>query len=141
MNRGSGFLLGLPRRPQLFVCLRCRNLRSIATSFLEKKERGRQKWAKLKEDIVAGRRKGMLDILEERGYVNAVTGDRKTLHNLMIDKRIGIYVGIDPTASSLHVGHMLPLMALFWMHLHGFHTVSLVRSICFYVTSSQVQYH
>ena len=39
--------------------------------------------------------------------------------------RIGAYVGIDPTANSLHVGHLLPLMALFWMYMHGFraHTV------------------
>jgi tyrosyl-tRNA synthetase len=44
----------------------------------------------------------------------------------MINKRIGAYVGIDPTASSLHVGHLLPLMSLFWMYVHGFHTVSLL---------------
>lgn len=44
----------------------------------------------------------------------------------MIDKRIGAYVGIDPTAPSLHVGHMVPLMALFWMYINGLHTVSLV---------------
>jgi tyrosyl-tRNA synthetase len=44
----------------------------------------------------------------------------------MINKRVGVYVGIDPTASSLHVGHLIPLMALFWMYIHGFHTVSLL---------------
>lgn len=44
----------------------------------------------------------------------------------MISKRIGAYVGIDPTAPSLHVGHLIPLMALFWMYVHGFHTVTLL---------------
>lgn len=44
----------------------------------------------------------------------------------MTEKRIGAYVGIDPTASSLHIGHMLPLMSLFWMYVHGYHTVSLL---------------
>lgn len=44
----------------------------------------------------------------------------------MITKRIGAYVGIDPTASSLHVGHLLPLMSLFWMYVHGYHTVTLL---------------
>ena len=44
----------------------------------------------------------------------------------MTQKRLGAYVGIDPTASSLHVGHMLPLMALFWMFLHGHHTITLI---------------
>lgn len=51
---------------------------------------------------------------------------RNELDNLMISKRIGAYVGIDPTAASLHVGHLLPFMALYWMYLHGFHTVTLV---------------
>ena len=44
----------------------------------------------------------------------------------MNSKRIGAYVGIDPTAASVHVGHMVPLMALFWLYLHGFHTVTLI---------------
>ncbi len=34
-------------------------------------------------------------------------------------KRFGAYVGIDPTADSLHVGHLLPMMPLFWMWVHG----------------------
>ena len=44
----------------------------------------------------------------------------------MIEDRIGAYVGIDPTAASLHVGHMLPLMALFWMYVHGYQAVTLL---------------
>lgn len=48
------------------------------------------------------------------------------LKNLLIDKRVGAYVGIDPTAPSLHIGHMVPLMSLFWMHVHGYHTVTLL---------------
>jgi tyrosyl-tRNA synthetase len=41
-------------------------------------------------------------------------------------KRVGAYVGIDPTASSMHVGHLIPFMALFWMYLHGYKAVTLV---------------
>lgn len=44
----------------------------------------------------------------------------------MTDKRIGAYVGIDPTAPSLHVGHLLPLMTIFWLYVHGYHAVSLL---------------
>ena len=44
----------------------------------------------------------------------------------MTEKRLGAYVGIDPTAASLHVGHMLPLMSLFWMYVHGYHTITLI---------------
>lgn len=70
----------------------------------------------------------MLSFLEERGYVHDIAGGRDALDTLMIDKRIGAYVGIDPTASSLHVGHLLPLMTLFWMYLNGFQTITLVRT-------------
>jgi len=45
---------------------------------------------------------------------------------MMTEKRLGAYVGIDPTASSLHVGHMLPLMSLFWMYVHGYQAITLI---------------
>ena len=45
----------------------------------------------------------------------------------MTSKRIGAYVGIDPTADSLHVGHLVPLMSLLWMYVHGYHAITLVR--------------
>ena len=51
---------------------------------------------------------------------------RDTLDALLTEKRIGAYVGIDPTASSMHVGHLLPLMVLYWLYIHGYHAVSLV---------------
>jgi tyrosyl-tRNA synthetase len=53
---------------------------------------------------------------------------RESLDFLLTKKRIGVYVGVDPTAPSLHVGHLLPLMALYWMHLHGYRAVTLVRA-------------
>jgi len=46
----------------------------------------------------------------------------------MTKKRVGIYVGVDPTAASLHVGHLLPLMVLYWAYIKGFHACSLVGS-------------
>ena len=51
---------------------------------------------------------------------------RDDLDRLLTEKRVGIYAGVDPTAPSLHVGHLLPLMVLHWMYLHGFHACSLV---------------
>jgi len=44
----------------------------------------------------------------------------------MRTRRIGAYVGIDPTASSLHIGHLVPLMPLFWLYMHGYRAISLV---------------
>lgn len=46
----------------------------------------------------------------------------------MTYKRVGAYVGIDPTAGSMHVGHLVPLMSLFWLYINGCHSVSLVRT-------------
>ncbi|OCL11771.1 hypothetical protein AOQ84DRAFT_286537 [Glonium stellatum] len=68
----------------------------------------------------------MMSILKERGFIKDVAGDKDALSSLMTEKRIGAYVGIDPTAPSLHVGHLLPLMTLFWMYLNGFHAVTLL---------------
>lgn len=55
-----------------------------------------------------------------------IAGGRVPLNKLMIDKRIGAYVGVDPTAPSMHVGHMLPMMVAAWMYLYGCHAVALV---------------
>lgn len=41
-------------------------------------------------------------------------------------KRVGGYVGIDPTAPSMHLGHLLPFMALFWMWFHGYPAITLL---------------
>lgn len=57
--------------------------------------------------------------------------DRDQLDALLTRKRVGAYVGIDPTAESLHVGHLVPIMALYWMHVHGFFAVTLVYRITF----------
>ncbi|KAK3110721.1 tyrosyl-tRNA synthetase [Teratosphaeriaceae sp. CCFEE 6253] len=69
---------------------------------------------------------GVLALLEERGYINQIAGDRTTLARLLQHKPLGFYAGIDPTAPSLHLGHLLPLMVLFWLYHHGHHVVSLV---------------
>lgn len=71
-------------------------------------------------------RSSVLALLEERGYVSQIAGDRNALDSLLRRKQVGVYAGIDPTASSLHLGHLLPLMVLFWMSIYGHNAVSLV---------------
>lgn len=83
-------------------------------------------WQDKASRIRSGQQKSMLTILEERGLIQTVTGHRQWVDKMMTDKRLGAYVGIDPTAASLHVGHLIPLMSIFWMFLHGYHTVSLL---------------
>lgn len=59
------------------------------------------------------------------------TSDRDDLDQLMTEKRVGIYVGVDPTAASMHIGHLLPLMVVYWAYIKGFHACSLVG--CLYL--------
>lgn len=44
----------------------------------------------------------------------------------MRQKRTGAYVGVDPTADSMHIGHLLPFMPLFWLWFHGHPAVLLL---------------
>ena len=55
--------------------------------------------------------------------------DRKELDNLLTHRRAGVYCGIDPTAPSLHVGHMVPFMVLGWMYIHGYTVQYLVGRV------------
>ena len=50
------------------------------------------------------------DILKVRGFIEQVTNEQGLLEALK--GSVTCYAGFDPTASSLHVGHLLPIMAL-----------------------------
>lgn len=50
------------------------------------------------------------DYLKERGYVYQVTNEDDVRKILNSDKPITFYLGIDPTADSLHIGHFVSLM-------------------------------
>ncbi|KZF26252.1 hypothetical protein L228DRAFT_216413 [Xylona heveae TC161] len=94
---------------------------------LMRKRKGAQaQWDENAKLVDSGKKPSMLTILESRGFVNSIAGDRDALDKLMNEKRIGAYAGVDPTAPSLHVGHLLPFMALFWLHIHGYHAVTLL---------------
>jgi tyrosyl-tRNA synthetase len=60
----------------------------------------------------------VLDLLEARGFIKESTGI-ESLRKTMNEGRITYYVGFDPTADSLHVGHMLPVMAMAWLQRAG----------------------
>ncbi|KAK5109097.1 hypothetical protein LTR62_007554 [Meristemomyces frigidus] len=100
-----------------YICRRC-NGRAINGS--GGSHRGLLVTARTGED------KGVLALLEERGYVNQIAGDRDSLQRILRQRQVGFYAGIDPTAPSLHLGHLLPLMVLFWLYNHGHKVVSLV---------------
>ena len=122
-------------RRALYICQDCRRyLRerdTVSRALLEQKrwitrvhvrriQEAEEEWAAKARDIEAGNMKSMMTILEERGFVNQIVGSRDDLDKLMTYRRIGAYAGIDPTAASLHVGHMVPFMALGWLYIHGY---------------------
>ncbi len=50
------------------------------------------------------------EYLKERGYVYQSTHEDEIKNILNSDKKITFYLGIDPTADSLHIGHFFALM-------------------------------
>ncbi|MGI6367420.1 MAG: tyrosine--tRNA ligase [Anaerolineae bacterium] len=52
----------------------------------------------------------VLDLLQERGYIEQVS-DQEALH-AALDQPLSFYIGYDPSAVSLHVGHLLTIMVV-----------------------------
>ena len=55
--------------------------------------------------------KNLYDTLKERGFVEQSTNENQ-LRQLVSRQKLTFYIGFDPTASSLHIGSLLPLMAM-----------------------------
>lgn len=68
--------------------------------------------------------KNVLDIFEERGFIEQVA-ERDLLRKLT-ENPIACYVGFDPTGCSLHVGNLVPIMALAHMQKAGHTPIALV---------------
>ncbi len=64
------------------------------------------------------------DILIERGLVHDHTDPDELRQHLESGERT-FYVGYDPTASSLHVGNLVGLMAMAWLQRSGHHPIAL----------------
>ncbi|MCI8700251.1 MAG: tyrosine--tRNA ligase [Clostridia bacterium] len=66
-----------------------------------------------------------LDILEERGYIEQMTHPQE-MKELFANKKISFYLGIDPTADSLHIGHFISLMVASYLQKCGHKPIILV---------------
>ncbi len=67
----------------------------------------------------------LLEDLKARGFVYQST-DEKALAKALSEGPITYYVGFDPTGDSLHVGHLLPVMAMRWLQKAGHRPIALV---------------
>ena len=64
------------------------------------------------------------DVLEQRGFLKQVT--HEGLKEMLANESVTFYIGFDPTADSLHVGHYVQLMAMSHMQRFGHKPIALV---------------
>lgn len=69
--------------------------------------------------------KNFYQTLQERGFIEQAT-DPEEMEALFDQKIISSYIGFDPTAESLHVGSLVPIMALAHLQRHGHCPIALV---------------
>ena len=69
--------------------------------------------------------KNVFNILEERGYIEQMTHPQE-IKDLFNKESVPFYIGIDPTADSLHVGHFVSLMVASHMQKCGHKPIILV---------------
>ncbi|HPX12363.1 MAG TPA: tyrosine--tRNA ligase, partial [Syntrophales bacterium] len=65
------------------------------------------------------------DVLAERGFVEQVT-DEKEVREALAGEGVTCYIGFDPTARSLHIGSLVPIMALVHMQRQGHRPIVLI---------------
>jgi tyrosyl-tRNA synthetase len=68
--------------------------------------------------------KTVYEVFKERGFIEQVTDEAKIPE--VLSGRVTCYIGFDPTASSFHVGSLVPIMALAHMQRHGHRPIALV---------------
>ena len=67
----------------------------------------------------------IFDVLKERGYIAQCTNEDE-VRSMLANEKVTFYVGFDPTADSLHVGHFLGLMVMAHMQRAGHRPICLV---------------
>ena len=67
----------------------------------------------------------VIHILKARGFIEDTTHDQE-LHDFINKGDVSCYIGFDPTASSLHVGSLIPIMSLAHMQRAGHRPIALI---------------
>ncbi len=67
----------------------------------------------------------LMEDLKWRGLLYQQT-DEEGLENLLNEEKIALYCGVDPTADSMHIGHIVPLLTLRRFQMHGHRPILLV---------------
>ena len=67
----------------------------------------------------------VFDVLQERGFIAQVSHEAE-IREMLEKEKITFYIGFDPTADSLHVGHFIALMAMAHMQRAGHRPIALL---------------
>ena len=65
------------------------------------------------------------DVLKERGFIEQSTDEEK-IRELLQNEKVKFYIGFDPTADCLHVGHFMQVIIMMYMQKYGHTPVVLI---------------
>ncbi len=67
----------------------------------------------------------VFDVLNERGMIEQCTNEEE-IRKLLGSESVTFYIGFDPTADSLHVGHFIQIMVMAHMQRYGHRPIALI---------------
>jgi tyrosyl-tRNA synthetase len=67
----------------------------------------------------------VFDVLKERGFIEQCTHEDE-IRELLANEQVTFYIGFDPTADSLHIGHFLQIMVMTHMQKYGHRPIALI---------------
>lgn len=67
----------------------------------------------------------VFEVLKNRGYIKQMTHEEE-IKELLAKEKVTFYIGFDPTADSLHVGHFIAMMFMSHMQQHGHRPIALI---------------
>ncbi|MDD4344276.1 MAG: tyrosine--tRNA ligase [Eubacteriales bacterium] len=67
----------------------------------------------------------VFDVLKERGFIEQATHEEE-IRELLGKEKVTFYIGFDPTADSLHVGHFIQVMVMMHMQQAGHRPIALL---------------
>ncbi|MDF2656513.1 MAG: tyrosine--tRNA ligase [Bacillota bacterium] len=69
--------------------------------------------------------RNVYDVLKERGLIKQTTHEAE-IRELLGKEKVTFYIGFDPTADSLHVGHFMQIIIMMYMQKYGHKPIALV---------------
>ncbi len=67
----------------------------------------------------------VFDVLKERGFIEQTTNEEE-IKELLEKEKIKFYIGFDPTADCLHIGHFMQVIIMMYMQKYGHTPVVLI---------------